>query len=184
MAGSERVNTVPFSVKAENFCWIQGIEDDPEDLCAHATVTVQIGDETLQDGCCVSASAMRMLRTLTEDHLVEDRDHGQQMIPCCGHSMFPEDNLESVYISGCYYGIDYEVRHQDDIALITIENGDQYAVSFEDYRQEVLRFARQVEAYYNQCSPKILPDENLFRNGYIAFWNEWKRRMAREEGYL
>jgi hypothetical protein len=164
--------------------WIDGGQDNPEDLCVHGDVTILVGDDTLHDSCCASASAMRMLRTLSEDHTVEDSMHGQQMLPCCGHSMFPDSSLENVYISGCCGGIDYAVRHEENSVVIVTEGENQNTVRFEDYRREVLQFARQVEAFYNQCSPKKLPDDDFHRNGYIAFWNEWKRRMLEEEKHM
>jgi hypothetical protein len=125
-----------------------------------------------------------MLRTLSEDHTVEESMLGQQMLPCCGFNMYAEESLENVYISGCSYGIDYAVHHKEDAVVIATEAGNQYAVSISDYRREALKFARQVEAFYNQCSPRTLPDNDPDRNGYIAFWNEWKRRMAEEEKRL
>lgn len=178
------MHTVPFSVMVENLRWIDGGRDGREDLCAHGDVTVLVGDMTLYDTCCASASAMRMLRTLSDAHAIEKSDTGQQMLPCCGFNLYADESLETVYISGCMYGVDYAVRHLGETVVIEAEDGRQYAVLFEDYRREVLNFARQVEAFYNQCPPRILPDDDFDRNGYIAFWNEWKRRMAEEDNHV
>lgn len=46
----------------------------------------------------------------------------------------------------------------------------------EEYREEVFRFADEVEAFYNQCYPKVLPNDEYTQDGYTAFWNEWHRR--------
>ena len=175
------MHTVPFSVWVENLCWIDGSPDDRGDLCAHGDVTVLVGDITLRDACCTSASAMRMLRTLSNDHAIEKSDLGQQMLPCCGFNLYADESLETVYISGCVNGVDYAVSLLGETVVIATEDGRQRTVLFEDYRREVLCFARQVEAFYNQCPPRILPDDHFDRDGYTAFWNEWKRRMAEED---
>ena len=94
-----------FKNHAADFQWINGHEDEPQDLCLHGHVTVQIGDTVLEDDGTVSATALYLPKTLTEDKVVAECDI--QMIPCC---------------------------------------------------------------------PKELPADELDRNGYIAFWNEWHRR--------
>ena len=38
-----------FRIKADNFEWIGGAADDPQDLCLHGHVTVQFGDTVLED---------------------------------------------------------------------------------------------------------------------------------------
>lgn len=165
---------VPFCITAENFGWLNGAEDDPQDLCLHGRVTVQVGEEVLQDDCCVSASALQMLRTLTEDH---EPTPGEQMLPCCGHSMYPGDSmLNTVFISGCDNGTDYAVRH-DGIDVYLITQKGTWKVSLLDYRQQVLHFAMQVQEFYRKSSPKQLPKNPVERDGYLAFWREWGRRM-------
>jgi len=39
-----------------------------------------------------------MLKTLTEDY--EITNMGEQMLPCCGHTLIANDSLDTVYISG------------------------------------------------------------------------------------
>ncbi|HLR35254.1 MAG TPA: hypothetical protein VK071_08020 [Tissierellales bacterium] len=38
-----------------------------------------------------------------------------------------------------------------------------------------------VEDYYKKSSNKILPEDEFERDGYIAFWNEWNRRICDEK---
>ena len=42
----------------------------------------------------------------------------------------------------------------------------------------VLGFADTVEACYQSCQPKKLPEDEFSRRGYQAFWNEWHRRRG------
>ncbi len=172
---------VIFCIKCSDFAWINGSQDDPEDLCSHGIVTVEIGEERLSYDCCTSAAALRMLRTLTQEHEIEDSMYGEQILPCCGFNMYADDTLENVFISGCSSGVDYAVHHQGGDIVLTTEDGKQYEVGFEEYRTEVLAFACEVEAFYKRCAEKKLPEDEYERNGYQAFWNEWNRRMASEE---
>lgn len=167
-----------FTITFDNLQWILGPEDDPEDLCSHGQVLVHLSDAVLIYDCCTSASALRMLRTLTEDHEMEDRMCGSQMLPCCGHVMFAADKeLQNVDVQGCPNGIDYAVHHDGDDVIVTTESGENYHVPYEEYRREVLKFAQAVEDFYAQSAPKILPKDGYDRDGYIAFWNEWNRHM-------
>ncbi len=161
-----------FKIEVTDFEWIDSPEDDPRDLCLHGKVTAYIGDEVLEDHGTVSASALYLLRSLTEDHRT-----GQlmQMIPCCGHSMIPSDDLSEVYISGCFNGTDWLVQQVSGGVKITTDSGKETFVPMEEYRAEVFRFADRVEAYYKACLPKE-PYDDFSRKGYTAFWNEWHRR--------
>ena len=47
-----------FKIDVDNFTWITGEADDPEDLCLHGHVTVRIGDTILEDDGTVSATAV------------------------------------------------------------------------------------------------------------------------------
>ena len=68
-----------FKIKADKFEWIGGAADDPQDLCLHGHVTVQFGDTVLEDIGTVSATALYLLKTLTEDKVMAY--HDIQMIP-------------------------------------------------------------------------------------------------------
>ena len=153
--------------------WINGPADDPNDLCAHGEVTVILGDQTLTYACCTSASAMRMLRSLTEDHNIEDCWAGQQMLPCCGHEMLAEG--ENVVIFGCPNGVDYAVQHDGDMVRLTTEDGVCICVPFTQYLAETVPFLDALEVHYQSASAKVFYDD-IQKLGYEAFWNEWNRR--------
>ena len=83
-----------FKIKADKFEWIGGAADDPQDRCLHGHVTVQFGDTVLEDLGTVSATALYLLKTLSEDKIMAPYDI--QMIPCCGHFLIANNELTEV----------------------------------------------------------------------------------------
>lgn len=166
-----------FEIHADEFKWINGPEDDPNDLCLHGHVVAQIGDTVLEDTGTVSATALYLLKTLKADRIMNGSD--AQMIPCCGFFWTANKDLSEVGILGCDAGTDWSTIHEDGHIKIVLESGKEEHVDFSEYRDEVFRFADEIEAYYKRCKPKIVPEDEFSRNGYIAFWNEWRR--LREE---
>lgn len=77
---------------------------------------------------------------------------------------------------GCPNGIDWSVMHEGALVKLITETGKQTNVSIDDYKKEVCLFVDRIEDFYSKCTQKILPNDELDRNGYIAFWNEWQRR--------
>lgn len=161
-----------FQIDVTDFEWISELPDDPKDLCLHGKVTAHIGDELVEDHGTVSASALYLLRSLTEDHHTGQEN---QMIPCCGHFLIANDDVTEVYISGCPYGTDWTVEQMSGSVKITTGSGKETFVPMEEYREEVFRFADKVESYYAQSKPKE-PQDDFAARGYRAFWNEWHRR--------
>lgn len=165
-----------FRIEAARFYWLKDDgRDDPVDLCLHGHVIVRFGDAVLEDDCTVSAAALRLLKTLEEDHPYRGDD--EQMLPCCGFFLLPSDDLQTVtYIGGCSNGTDWAVLHEGGYIRIVLADGRTFSVDPAEYRAEVFRFADSVQAYYDSCRPKILPDDEPERSGWIAFRNEWNRR--------
>ena len=174
-------NSQAFWIRARQLGWLDGPGDDPHDLCLHGEVTVQAGAYFFAYCCCASAAALRMLQTLSEDHLCRDTDNGEQMLPCCGHFLIADEALENVYIDCCDNGVDYAVIHQGDAVELIAGDGEKFLVDLRDYRRQVLAFARQVEDFYRRSSPKVIPENEFDRNGYLTFWKEWRRRVQEEE---
>lgn len=164
-----------FHIDAGHFSWINGPEDDPCDLCLHGDAEAVIGGETFTYTCTVSAAALYLLKTLTQDHVSGEEN---QMLPCCGFSIFADSTLSTVDIIGCPNGIDWSVFHEGDSVRLVTQSGKETVVPISDYKEEVFRFADKIETYYQSCAPKILPEDETDRNGYIAFWNEWHRRRG------
>jgi len=168
-----------FSLEITRMHWHYD-EDDTRDLCLSGDVVVRIGDTVLEDdNCCISAAALFLLRTLTEDHIyapVETRY--MPILPCCGHAMWPQENSNDVFICGCPNGTDFDVHHLNDAVQISPPHGKPVTVPLEDYRNTVHDFADQVMAYYHACQPKTMPEDDHDRKGYIAFWREFSRRRG------
>lgn len=162
-----------FSIDAINLCWINGVEDNPEDLCLHGHAVAYIGSSVLEYDATVSATALYLLKSITEDHIIH-KDN--QILPCCGFFYIPNDRLDEIHISGCTNGIDWTILHDNEDIVLILEDGVECHIPLEEYREEVFRFADKIEAFYAKCTPKIVTGDDFDRNGYIAFWNEWHRR--------
>ena len=169
--GERKCNEM-FNIDVSNMYWIRE-GDDPDDLCAHGDMVATIGDERFEFSGTVSATAIYLLKTLTEDRAFEDEN---QMMPCCGHFYIANDTLDNVIILGCNSGVDWETTHVDNGVKIKTENEKEVFIRYEEYEKVVFNFCDKVEAFYKSCLKKNIPDDDFERNGYIAFWNEWNRR--------
>lgn len=163
-----------FQIRADDFKWIGGVKDDPQDLCLHGHVTVQFGNIVLEDDGTVSATALYLLKTLSENKQMSDYEI--QMIPCCGYTLIANDDLTEVVISGCDTGTDWSTIHEGRSVHLILPSGQENVVTLREYQYAVLDFAKQVKQFYDACTPKKIPENEFDRNGYIAFWNEWQRR--------
>ena len=112
-----------FKIDADNFEWIGGAADDPQDRCLHGHVTVHIGDTVLEDTGTVSATALYLLKTLTEDKVMTNYDI--QMIPCYGHFIIANKDLTEVQISSCDTGTDWTTIHDGDGIKIILPSGQE-----------------------------------------------------------
>lgn len=166
-----------FHIDAKHLAWIDGAADAPEDLCLHGEAIAVIGGETFTYAdCTVSATALYLLKTLTEDHLIGEDN---QMLPCCGHELYANADLSEVSICGCPNGIDWSVVHEGDTVRLITASGQETVVPMAEYTSEVYRFADKVEAFYQSCLPKIVAEGAWERDGYTAFWREWHRRRGK-----
>ena len=84
-----------FHIDATDLAWLEGIEDT--DQCLHGHGIAVIGERRLEYGCTVSATALYLLKSLTEDHMIYEDN---QLLPCCGFFLIPDQAEENVYISG------------------------------------------------------------------------------------
>ena len=161
-----------FKIKANEFQWINGVADDPQDLCLHGHITARFGDTVLEDYGTVSATALYLLKTLSEDKIMAPYDI--QMIPCCGHFLIANNDLTEVQISGCDTGTDWSTVHEGNAVRLILPSGQEEVVTLREYQYEVLDFAKKVKRFYDSCTPKEIPENEFDRNGYTAFWNEWQ----------
>jgi hypothetical protein len=163
-----------FSISVENLDWISGDgTDDADDLCLHGHASLHIDTEIFDYDATVSATGIYLLRTLTENHIIHS---DQPMFPCCGHFLIASADLNSVDISGCPNGVDFSVIHEAALIRVISETGKEILVSTLEYENNVIAFVDKIECFYQNSSSKNLEILTSFdRNGYIAFWNEWKR---------
>lgn len=162
-----------FHIDATNLQWLEGL-DERQDHCLHGHGIAVIGERTLEYDCTVSSTALYLLKSLTEDHIIYEA--ANQMLPCCGHFMFPDSSGENVHISGCPNGIDWTVRHIEGAVELILEDGYTVTVPMGDYRREVLAFARKIEDFYDRSLPKDVDTLCLEDGAYPLFWKEWHRR--------
>lgn len=159
-----------------NLRWMPGSPGDRADLCAHGKVLFQVNDAVLvaEDAgeCTVSAAALFLLRTLSQNH-TEDSPVGDQLFPCCGFTMYDIGEAD-VLIQGCALGHDFDIRHEENKVHIIVDDDRQYTVDTLAWHKAVCGFADKVEAFYESSSPKQPCDEDA--EGYNLFRQEWQRR--------
>ena len=171
-----------FAIELEKYYWIDDRTDYPNDLCLHGDVAVNIGSERFETSCTISASALYLLKTLTENHIINEDN---QIFPCCGHSYIPNDANDTVNIIGCPNGIDLSIIRTRTNVEITTKQGIKTLIEPSAYEKVVCDFADTVQSIYEKCSPKIVPADDFDRKGYVAFWNEWTRRRDNfDSGYF
>ena len=56
-----------FKIDATDLTWLDDPVNDPQDHCLHGHAVAQIGERTVEYTCTVSATALYLLKTLTED---------------------------------------------------------------------------------------------------------------------
>lgn len=171
-----------FQIDAYSIGWLDTIRDSRDDPCLHGYVAARIGGRLLAyDGTTVSATALYLLKTLTEDHLIYEDN---QMLPCCGFSVYPDQSGENVVIIGCSNGIDWTVLHEGDTVRLILEDGTETSIPLADYTREVLRFVESIEAYYRASPAKSEMEDPPDREGWQLFWKEWHRRRNAAEAAL
>ena len=156
--------------------WLPGMPEE-EDLCLHGEVRVHIGDAVLEDEVCLSAAALHLLRSITEDH---EPDCLAKLFPTDGFCWTP-DGEGSIYLGGCPNGgIDGRVMHAGDMVSIALEDLQPVQLPLEIYRKQVFAFADEVEMAFRQSMAKVVTAE-LDKLWYPCFWKEWRWRRAAEE---
>lgn len=163
-----------FKINAFDLCWIDGSKDNPDDKCLHGHTVAYIGKKKFEYDAPVSSTALYLLKSLTQDHIVYESDN--QMLPCCGHFYIPDKTLNNVVIHGCINGIDWTVKHAGNNIILIQDDGTEEIIPFIEYQSEVFEFADTVENFYKNCSPKNFYGDKFETDCDTAFWNEWHRR--------
>lgn len=164
----------------QDFQWARGPEDDPEDQCAHGRVQFRVNDTEFvkpEGGIwTVSASALYLLRTLSENHTTEKSvAEGNFLFPCCGFNVWPIGNQFKVMCLGCNNGIDLEIIHKEETVSIISSVGFEIVNKLE-WINAVLNFSDSVRKYYQSSLPKVDIEDVFDYLGWVAFWQEWDER--------
>ena len=159
-----------FTLTVTNLHWLGDTEKERcRDLCLHGDVRLAVGDTVLnEDEWTVSAGALRFMRSVRKNHYAGLEQH---LLPCCGHFMVAREDGRTVHIHGCCNGFDCDVLHEEGMVRLVTEEA-VYSVPFLEYRDAVLFFAEAVETFYKSSPPRECEDD-LEREGYQAFCNEW-----------
>lgn len=161
-----------FRIDILELCWLQG-QSEETDLCAHGIVRIHIGEHVLEDEVSMSASALHLLRSVTDDH---EPDELAKLFPSDGFCWTPWGDPYPIYLGGCPNGgFDGTVTHEDDFVRIVLENLPPVRVPLTDYRAEVFRFADAVEGLFTASKPKVIMEDSLDELWYPLFWGEWHR---------
>lgn len=157
-----------FAIDSLELCWQDG-QPEETDLCAHGAVRIHVGEYVLEGEVSMSASALHLLRSVTDDH---EPDPLAKLFPMDGFSWTP-DGAGSIYLGGCPNGgFDGTVIHEDDFVHIALEGRPEVRVPLDQYRAEVFCFADAVEGLFRTSCPKVVCNE-LDKLWYPAFWEEW-----------
>ena len=157
-----------FSIEILDKYWLPGMPEE-EDLCLHGKVRVRIGDDVLEDEVSLSAAALHLLRSVTEDH---EPDELAKLFPTDGFCWTP-DGQGSIYLGGCPNGgIDGYITHKGDMVRIALEEKKVVRISLAEYCKRVFCFVDEVETFYQHSSPKKVSGE-LDKLWYPLFWKEW-----------
>lgn len=162
--------------------WLDG--NSLHDLCSHGEIELwigsqqitsdeQIGEERLNYG--ISETALGLLRTLRYRHTGKHRVAERLILHGCG----------SILMMGCDIGIDWTVRHRNQIVCISDvvrydSNDASKGVRFPDlkieiawihYAKQVLAFAKEAKTFFEDISKN--KSAETIKGEYDAFWSEF-----------
>ena len=163
-----------FSLRVSDLHWLT-LDFFEEDLCAHGTVELRVGERVEKvDGLSVGPACVLLLRALDQDH--DSDSTGNHLVPHCGHAFFVDE--AGVWLNvNCDSGLDWGVRHAEAQALVTLfTETSSVTIRREQWVAAVVCFCDTVEDFYRKAAPKLPTDETA--EGYRAFWREWQDRRA------
>jgi hypothetical protein len=167
-------------LKPTNLHWLNDVNPF-EDLCAHGGVYLNINGFVVSDGedfdWSVSTASYYLLKTVWSDY--EANSDVRHLIPHCGHCMYKAEGEEdSLYISECSNGINWEISHTDEAVIHRFADETSTETSCGEWSRAVCAFSREVLDFFNAASPKICEDKDE-REGFELFMQQWLERLAR-----
>ncbi len=170
--------------------WITS--DDPgydaatRDLCTHGDIRLVIGGQMVAAGdgqgqYGISEAALGLLRTLESDTPDQsEQPFADRLIPHgCG----------AILMMGCPIGIDWRVRHVNDLVRITDvvrydATNEAQAMRYPElevelplgeYRDEITAFAQRAKEPFDGIEKSFYDDVD--RDDYMNFWEEYDRLL-------
>lgn len=168
-------------LRPTNLHWL--VDEDPsQDLCAHGGVYLKINDCLISDGTDIhwtlSTASFRLLKTVWSDYTPKG-DLDEQLIPCCGHSMWVwDDSEDGLTIVGCPNGIDWEIKHASGNLTHILDDGSTEAVPLVEWRDAVCSFSKEVLEFFMTAWPKKA-DDQLEEEGFELFMRLWRSRLEK-----
>lgn len=154
-------------------------DKEPTDLCAHGGIRVLLDGKlvfeqgTQDDGYTLSTGALHLLRTIERDYK-PGSDVSGQLVPCCGHWMYFDRDLNEVVNSPCPNGIEAAVHHGGDFVEVCFADGVSFAVTNSEWRRAVREFSAKVREFYFSV-PRDASDA-MDAEWHSHFVEEWNRR--------
>ena len=79
-----------------------------------------------------------------------------------------------VEVIGCDQGLDWSIKHEAGFVTIEADENLKTTYYYLQYKKVVLNFIEQIEDFYKKAGERILPEDEIDREGYLAFWKEWE----------
>lgn len=165
-----------FEIKIIDQYWIEKDLNDPNDLCSHGLIQLNINGMTISDDkdddWTIATSGLQLLRSVKFGH---KKNIDQPMILHCGY-------LDMI---NCTIGIDWNVERTDrgyflsdftkcptnSFAEETKYDGLQANVKSQDYITEIINFCNEIKGFYKD-KPRIF-EEDFDEIEWNNFWNEF-----------
>lgn len=153
--------------------------EESTDLCAHGGVRVLLDGGvvlecgTSDDGFTLSTAALHLLRTIDRNYK-PDSDVSGQLIPCCGHWMFFDQDLNEVVNSPCPNGVEGSILHAGDSVTVSLADNPPFVVTGDEWKRAVHEFSAQVRDFHFAV-PRDASNQ-MDAEWYPHFTAEWLRR--------
>ena len=157
-----------------NMRWI---EDLPEeyDRCLHGEVKVLYNGEIVFSSDAnrtINVTGYYLLKSIDKDY--EKNIYASQLIPCCGFTMFPNEEMQDVLIIGCPQGDDFSIFHSEELVTMIFDSSNSISITIECFKRAVLGYVNQIESFYVSSKLKCIPVDEIDEKAYEVFWNDWK----------
>lgn len=100
------------------------------------------------------------------------------MFPHCGFTAVATSGRFPVLVFGCKVGVDLDVIDSAGNVTIHAEDGKEAAVTAAKWRDAVVGFVDEVQAYYVASPPREPLNDSTADEGWLDFWQEWTDRRA------